>query len=412
MTPTQSVEVGIAGQRMGELLAAPRGGLYFAYDRDWLTSGFALSPLNMPFDATPRRAAETRMFGGLHGVFADSLPDGWGMLLMDRWFQREYGIDRHRISPLDRLAYLGGRAMGALEYRPRLDKDQAGLATLEQLYQAAIDVQEGDAGIALEALRQAGGSPGGARPKVVLALSADRRDCRSPFAPLPSGYAHWLVKFRHPDEHRDSGAIEFAYARMAADAGLETAETALLPVASTQGSERFFAAKRFDRDGDRKRHTMTASGMLYADHSQPSLDYGDLLRTAWTINRDARDVEKMARLMTFNALAHNHDDHAKNFAFVFDDQRWRPAPAYDLTFSRMQGPADEHTTAFAGSGLPTRAALRQVCEPFPFLQIDRYIEQTCDALSGWEPLCRELEIAAGPAQTVARALSERRAALT
>lgn len=149
--------------------------------------------------------------------------------------------------------------------------------------------------------------------------------------PLPS-------EVPHHDEHRDSGAIEFAYPRMAAAASVETAEPALLSVASTQGGERFFAAKRFDRNADRKRHVMIASGLSYANHRQLSLNYGDLRRTAWTINRDARDVEKMARPMTFNALAHKHDDDAKNVALCYGGQ-WRLAPAYDLTFSRMQGAA-------------------------------------------------------------------------
>lgn len=411
MKPVRSVEVSLGDQRVGELVAAPRGGLYFAHDPRWLATGFPLSPLNMAFDAAPQAAADPRTFGGLHGAFADSLPDGWGTRLMDRWFQHEHGIDRHRISPLDRLAYLGGRAMGALEYRPLLDRSDTGPLALAPLYHAALQVEAGNTADVLDALRLVGGSPGGARPKAVVALSTDHLHCASPFAPLPAGHAHWLVKFRSQDEHRDTGAIEFAYARMASAAGVATAEPALLPVATAQGSERFFAARRFDRDGDRKIHMMTASGILYADHRLPSLDYSDLLRSAWTVARHAGEVEKMARQMVFNALAHNHDDHARNFAFVFDDGCWRPAPAYDLTFSRMQGPADEHTTAFAGAGLPTRAALRKVCEPFPFLDIDDYIAQTLDALSGWQDLCRELDIAQEPAHAITQALRERRNAL-
>ncbi|MNV70661.1 putative DNA-binding transcriptional regulator [compost metagenome] len=157
--------------------------------------------------------------------------------------------------------------------------------------------------------------------------------------------------------------------------------------------ERFFAAKRFDRDGERKIHMVTACGILYADHRAHSLDYGDLLRSTWAITGHAGEVEKMARLMVFNALAHNHDDHSKNFAYLYEQGGWALSPAYDLTFARVRGMADEHTTAFAGAGLPTRKALRKVCEPFSFLRVDQYIEQTLDALSGWRGLCRELDIA-------------------
>lgn len=341
------------------------------------------------------------------GVFADSLPDGWGMLLMDRFFLRERGIDRRAITALDRLAYMGDRAMGALEYRPVLEKSEVDSPLdLERLYRAALDVYEGDTETTLDALRLAGGSPAGARPKVVVALSQDKQRCASSFKKLAEGYEHWLVKFRAPDEHRDTGAIEYAYAQMAQRAGVEMAEPALLNVQTESGVERFFAAKRFDRVGARKIHMLTACGILYADHRAPSLDYGDLLRATWAITGHAGEVEKMARLMVFNALAHNHDDHSKNFAYLFDRGHWVLSPAYDLTFARVRGMADEHTTAFAGAGLPTRKALRKVCESFSFLKVDQYIEQTLDALSGWHELCRELDIAGQQEEEIRVALEQ------
>ncbi|MNF70186.1 putative DNA-binding transcriptional regulator [compost metagenome] len=389
-----SVEVLLAGARVGELVSVPRRGTFFAYDEQWLATGFNLSPLNMEFESSPQAAPDPHLFGGLMGAFADSLPDGWGLLLMDRFFLREFGIDRRALSALDRLAYMGNRAMGALEYRPVLEKAEVDSSLdLGRLYQAALDVYEGDTEATLDALRLAGGSPAGARPKVVVALSHDKRRSASPFNTLAEGHEHWLVKFRAPEEHRDTGAIECAYARMARRAGVEMAESTLLSVKTAGGMERFFAAKRFDRDGERKIHMVTACGILYADHRAHSLDYGDLLRSTWAITGHAGEVEKMARLMVFNALAHNHDDHSKNFAYLYEQGGWALSPAYDLTFARVRGMADEHTTAFAGAGLPTRKALRKVCEPFSFLRVDQYIEQTLDALSGWRGLCRELDIA-------------------
>ena len=394
MKNVASVEVLLAGTRVGELVSVPRRGTFFAYDEQWLATGFNLSPLNMEFKSPPQAAPDPHLFGGLMGVFADSLPDGWGMLLMDRFFLRERGIDRRAITALDRLAYMGDRAMGALEYRPVLEKSETDSSLdLERLYQAALEVYEGDTETTLDALRLAGGSPAGARPKVVVALSEDKQRCASSFKTLAEGYEHWLVKFRAPDEHRDTGAIEYAYAQMARRAGVEMAESALLNVQTKSGVERFFAAKRFDRDGERKIHMLTACGILYADHRAPSLDYGDLLRATWAITGHAGEVEKMARLMVFNALAHNHDDHSKNFAYLYDQGRWVLSPAYDLTFARVRGMADEHTTAFAGAGLPTRKTLRKVCQAFSFLKVDQYIEQTLGALSGWRGLCRELDVA-------------------
>ena len=113
----------------------------------------------------------------------------------------------------------------------------------------------------------------------------------------------------------------------------------------------------------------------------------------------------MARLMVFNALAHNHDDHSKNFAFLCVRGLWRLAPAYDLTFSQVQGMADEHTTSFAGSGLPSRKALRKVCEPFSFLKVDQYIEQAFEALSGWDRLCVDMNVERQQASMVSRAFA-------
>ena len=393
MKATTSVEVLLAGTRVGELVLAARRGLYFAYDEQWLAQGFNLSPLNMKFTAAPQVAPAPSVFNGLMGAFADSLPDGWGMLLMDRFFLRELGIDRRALSPLDRLAYMGNRGMGALEYRPVLETAEVEqMPDLDRLYQAALEVYAGDTEATLDALRLAGGSPAGARPKVVVALSRDRRHCASSFTKLPEDHEHWLVKFRSRDEHRDTGAIEYAYAQMARQAGVVMAESALLNVGARDGAERFFAAKRFDREAERKIHMMTACGILYADHRLPSLDYGDLLRTTWTVTGHAGEVEKMARLMVFNALAHNHDDHSKNFAYLFEPSGWKLSPAYDLTFARLQGMTDEHTTSFAGAGRPTRKALAKVCEPFSFLKVAHLIEQTLEALAGWQGLCRDLEI--------------------
>ena len=115
MKNVTSVEVLLAGTRVGELVSVSRRGTFFAYDEQWLATGFNLSPLNMEFKSSPQAAPDPHLFGGLMGVFADSVPDGWGMLLMDRFFLRERGIDRRAITALDRLAYMGDRAMGALE---------------------------------------------------------------------------------------------------------------------------------------------------------------------------------------------------------------------------------------------------------------------------------------------------------
>ncbi|NUT75123.1 type II toxin-antitoxin system HipA family toxin [Pseudomonas sp. C1C7] len=393
MKAVKSISVMLQGARVGELVSIPRQGLFFSYDPVWLAKGFNLAPFHMEFSIKPQRAADPQLFDGLHGAFSDSLPDGWGLLLMDRFFRRELSVERHDISPLDRLAYMGARGMGALEYVPTLEGGTTDVELdLAALYEASQTILCGSADEIITSLRLAGGSPGGARPKAVVGLSADHRRAVSSFGAMPEGYEHWLIKFRSDGDHRDSGAIEQAYATMARKAGVEMSESKLFDVQTVTGRERFFATRRFDREAGAKRHLLSAAAILYADFRAPSLDYSDLLRATWAMTRDATEVEKMARLMIFNALTHNHDDHAKNFSFFGGPGGWKMAPAYDLTFSSTGGRRDEHTTAFAGTGKPSRKALIEVCKPYSFLEPERYIAQTLDALSGWGTCCAELEI--------------------
>ena len=393
MKPVTALHVMLQGSRIGELVDAPGRGIYFSYDPSWLANGFNLAPLHMDFSSTPQLAADGALFGGLPGAFSDSLPDGWGLLLMDRFFRIELGIERRAIGPLDRLAYMGSRGMGALEYRPMFEKNpELGELDLAALYQASQDVLGGETEAVVKSLRLAGGSPGGARPKAVIGLSPDKTQAISSFGPMPEGYEHWMIKFRSQDEHRDSGAIERIYAIIARNAGIEISDSALLEVGTSTGSERFFATRRFDRNRDTKRHMLTAAAILYADFRMPSLDYGDLLRLTFAITKDAGEVEKMARLMVFNALAHNRDDHAKNFSFFGSSAGWQMAPAYDLTFADTSGRGNEHTSAFAGAGHPSRKVIEKVCAPFSFLKPGVYIEQTLDALSMWGQHCADLNI--------------------
>lgn len=393
MKSVTALSVRLQGARVGELVAIPRQGLFFSYDPGWLASGFNLAPFHMDFSVNPQRAADLLLFSGLHGAFSDSLPDGWGLLLMDRFFRSELSVERSAIGPLDRLAYMGNRSMGALEYVPMFETiESTEDLDLAALYEASQTILSGSTDEVITSLRLAGGSPGGARPKAVIGLSADKRRAVSSFGQMPEGYEHWLIKFRNEDEHRDSGAIEQVYALMARKAGVEISESELFEVETAKGIERFFATKRFDRESDAKRHMLTASAILYADFRAPSLDYADLLRATWAMTKDAVEVEKMARLMVFNALAHNRDDHAKNFSFFGGLAGWKMAPAYDLTFSTTGGRGNEHTTAFAGRGNPSRKAIVEVCKAFSFLKPVHYIEQTLDAFAGWTAHCAERDV--------------------
>ena len=191
-----------------------------------------------------------------------------------------------------------------------------------------------------------------------------------------------LVKFPNAYDGADAGAIEYVYALMAAEAGLDMPEAHLF---SAQKGAGYFAVKRFDRQGTKRLHMHTACRLLHSDFRMPSLDYEDLLALTMTLTKDIREVEKMFRLAVFNVLAHNRDDHAKNFSFLMDATgEWKTSPAYDLTFS--SGPNGEQSTTVLGEGgspdaghltkLGLDAKIPQEC-------IDRIIARTKSALSEW-----------------------------
>jgi len=362
--------------------------VYFEYDAAFIDRGVELSPFNLPLRGGVQEAPPTP-FRGLHGVFADSLPDGWGMLLMDREF-RQRGIGRERVTMLDRLAYIGRRGMGALTYHPATGPADRGTdeVALDTFAAQAGAVMEGSEEEILPELLRAGGSPGGARPKVVVGVR--ERDGRlvSGSDRLPDGYRGYIVKFMAREDPADAGAVELAYARMAQAAGIHMPHTRLF---STPAGARYFGAARFDRPPGEKRHVHTLAGLLHADFRYPEVDYEAYLRATLYITRDHTAVVEAFRRMVYNVLAHNRDDHSRNFAFLMEPEgTWRHTPAYDLTFS--SGPGGEHTMAVAGEGMqPTRKHFGDLARTMSIsrVQQERVIDQVADAVARWMAFAEE-----------------------
>lgn len=321
----------------------------FEYDNDFLTAGIEISPVHHRASMPPRliRPYDATVFDGLHGVFHDSLPDGWGRLLVDRR-ARELGIGPATLTPLDRLAWVGDRGIGALSYAPDANAWNEGEFTLDldRLAADARGVLAGHVSDVVAELGHLGGSPGGARPKAMVAIDRHDGAVHGPTPPGGDHHRHYLVKFRGKEDPEDAANIEQAYADMARAAGVRVPETRLIPGNSGQS---YFASRRFDRDGTKRLHAHTASGLLYADFRLPSLDYSGLIALTRSVTRDRREVSAMFALAAFNVLAHNRDDHARQFTFLMGrDGLWRLAPAYDLTFS--PGPGGEHSTTVLGQG--------------------------------------------------------------
>ncbi|WP_136465851.1 type II toxin-antitoxin system HipA family toxin [Flagellimonas onchidii] len=366
-------------------LAEREGKIYFEYDTSFLRSGLEISPLKLPLDSG-LQVFDHRPFEGLPGVFNDSLPDGWGRLLFDRYV-RSQNLLPEDFTPLDRLAHVGMSGLGALVYEPdhsNLEKEH-GAVDLDILSQQTQDVLEGGASEVLQELFDLNGSSAGARPKALIGLDASKENIVSGKHTLIDGYEHWLVKFANSNDGTDAGAIEYVYALMAKEAGIEMMPVHLFGAKKGAG---YFATQRFDRNGNQKLHVHTASGVLHSNFRVPSLDYEDLLTLTGVLTQDIREVEKMYRLAVFNVLSHNRDDHGKNFSFLMDAKgEWKFSPAYDLTFS--SGPRGHQSTMVMGEGQsPTPEHLIRLGAEANLKKkkIEEIIEQTKHSLSQWENL--------------------------
>jgi len=312
------------GRRKVGRLASRNRQVLFEYDASFIASGIEISPIKLPL-RTGVSIADTTIFDGLFGAFNDSLPDGWGRLLLDRAVEK-YGIHRGQLNPLDRLAYVGRHGMGALSYEPDLglqNADDAPVA-LDKLAEESAAVLAGKNEEVFEELLRLNGSSSGARPKIVAQVSTDKKRITHGQQELQPGFAHWIIKFPSSQDVRDVGAIEYAYSLMAKDAGVEMPETHLF---RTKGNK-YFGTKRFDRDGDARVHMHSLGGLIHSDHRSPSLDYDMVLRVTLALTRNIQEAEKVYALACFNVLAHNRDDHVKNFSFLLNARNeWIFAPA-------------------------------------------------------------------------------------
>lgn len=317
------LDVTYGGEMVGTL-AIVRGGIYFEYAPSFVASGHELSPLALPL-GPGIHSRDPQPSLRLPGLFEDSLPDSWGMRLMDDWFLRQ-GTPSHAVDPLMRLSFLGKRTFGALTYAPACGVETE-VGTLDTIYLAAAQVAAG-AETDLALLADVGTSPGGARPKAALWFDRDLRSlAHERDEAHPNG---WLVKFDTTPE-RGLGRMEHAYALLARAAGIEVPETRLLETRHADGVRRHFAVRRFDRVGQERIHYHSLAGMCQMMGSD--LDYQTFLRVTRRITRDHREVLKAFRRAVFNVLASNRDDHGKNHGFLYREQQWKLSPAFDLTFT-------------------------------------------------------------------------------
>ncbi len=327
--------------------------LLFEYSALAQQRGLDLSPFKMPLASTTYGEFPAHQLR-LPGLVSDALPDGWGMLLMDRLFRKQ-GRDARRTSPLDRLAFIGENAMGALAFEPNagevlVPQDVQLLALAKEVRQVMTD----DSEALLRELALMGGSPHGARPKVLV--NQDPQSSRMSNSEQGPG-TPWLVKFPAQHDHKEVCAVEAMYGAIAVACGLRMPATEYYDLGSSLSA---FGIERFDRSDGMRVPMHTAAGVAHSDFRVPQMDYLSLLRLTQFMTRDAREVQQAFDRCVFNVVFNNRDDHAKNFSFVMNaNGRWQFSPAYDLTFN--EGPGGEHQMDICGEArTPTREHLMKL----------------------------------------------------
>lgn len=312
---------------------ASRGVCVFEYEKSWLADGFSLSPTELPLQSGLMYADKDKL-GGVFATFEDSLPDGYGLYLLDR-ILRKQGSSLEEITPLQRLSIIGNGGMGALTYQPVMTGFQAqaelkGEQQLDYLQEEALKVLSEKSGGDASLLYYNSSNSGGARPKTVMRAQDG---------------SHWLVKFRHTYDPADIGQTELLYMQTARECGITIPRIGLV-------RDKYFAIERFDYAPDGQRlHVLTASALLKTDFRNQDVDYTNLLALTGYLTQDPIQVEEMFRRMVMNLVAVNRDDHAKNFSFIFDAGKWSLAPAYDITYSPA-GTNGEHATSLFYHGNP------------------------------------------------------------
>jgi len=322
------VEVFMNGNAVGKIALTPDFLCVFEYNPQYITFGKSISPYFLPL-GSGLAIAKREPFAGGFGVFDDSLPDGWGNLILDRYLKKK-GYDPAKLTILQRLALVGSVGRGALEYKP--DWSIAAIQEKIDFEQLAADtekilINDDYNGDGIDNLYKYAGSSGGARPKVFVRIDGKE----------------WLVKFRASVDNKNIGEIEYNYSLLAKKCGINMPETRLF-------EGKYFGVERFDRNFEGKIHTISAAGLLNADYRTPCLDYLALLKVCHDLTKNIEEVYALFRLMIFNVAIKNRDDHAKNFSFQLIGNEWKLSPAYDILPS--SGFRGYHTTTINNTGEP------------------------------------------------------------
>ncbi len=337
------------GKIVGYLAELKNKSIAFQYADEWIKNGFSISPFSLPLSSEIYISNKPTMFGGLFGVFWDSLPDGWGELLVRRMLS-EHGIDFDKLTSLQKLSILSKNGLGALEYKPHtsMQAQNTNLGLDEIAKECEKILNNNTTNIDLDRIFNLGGSSGGARPKAHITIDNEE----------------WIVKFPCLIDPKDIGEKEFIANKLAKECGINVNEFKLFKSNICKG---YFGAKRFDRQNGKKLHMISLAAILETTHRIPNLDYGHLFQVIQNICVDTEDMYEAFKRMCFNVFYNNRDDHSKNFSFLYDEDLggYKLSPAYDIT-SIPQKP--EHEMTVNGNSNPTEADLLEIAKTFSLSQ--------------------------------------------
>ena len=387
------------------------GSATFEYEPSFARKGWDLSPLMMPINenrAHSFRDLSKDTFMGLPGLLADALPDAYGKALLDRWLA---SLGREFANPVERLCYQSKRSMGALEFMPAKDDylDESSAIEISSLVQIAAEVLSDktdlktnlkeDTKEALINIIKVSTSAGGQRAKAVIAYNDTTGEVRSGQLEAAEGFSHWLLKLDGVTnaalgDPQHYGKIEYAYYKMALKAGIEMTECRLLE----ENGRSHFMTKRFDRiGGNEKIHMQTLCGIAHYDYKMlHAYSYEQAFQVMRRLRLPYGQAEQMFKRMVFNVIARNQDDHTKNISFLMDKTgTWKLSPAYDMSWA--YNPKGEWTSHHQMSinnkwDNITRADLIAVAEAMHIKKADSIINETCDAVSMWTTIAKELDI--------------------
>jgi serine/threonine-protein kinase HipA len=420
-TPVSIVEVRIWGKAVGAVALDPKLGYYaFEYQPAFLRSGIELAPLTMALAAASEPFVFTDLpeatYRRLPGLLADALPDDFGNALINAWMARE-GVRPEHITALDRLAYMGRRGMGALEFKPARGPKPAKKATaieLSTLVESARRAVQGEldtdrnAEAALAQIIQVGTSAGGARAKAVVSWNPSTNEIRAGQFDVQPGFEHWLIKFDGvgTDERlgvsQDYGRIEYAYHLMALKAGIVMSPSRLLE----ENGRAHFMTKRFDREGNAKHHVQTLCGLAHLDYRQKAThDASQFLMTIDRLGIGYSALEEGFRRIAFNVMAANCDDHTKNISFLLrEGGAWELAPAYDVTYA--YNPAGEwtyqHLMSVTGKFASiSREDLMALADRFGVGTAAKVLAEVSAAVASWPDFSRTAKVSASEEQRIA-----------